>query len=187
MACRLVGAKPLSEPLLNIVNWTLRNIFQRNFTQNSNIFIQENTLENVVCEMAAILSRPQCVIVLHYRPFVLRIHHRQPADYPHQVPVMRKVFPWYCVILITELFICAMPSKRSCKLIVLYQWVPCAQFPVDCTIEMDNMDGRTFVRFAPGTIIYIYIYIYIYITPSINAISTSDIFSWNSNANKISE
>ena len=26
-----------------------------------NIFIQENALENIVSEMAAILSRPQCV------------------------------------------------------------------------------------------------------------------------------
>ena len=32
-----------------------------NFNRNSNIFIQENVLENVVCEMASILSRPQCV------------------------------------------------------------------------------------------------------------------------------
>ena len=29
--------------------------------QNWNIFIQENTFENVVCEMASILSPPQCV------------------------------------------------------------------------------------------------------------------------------
>ena len=45
----------------NIVNWTLRNKLQWNFNWNSNIFIQENALENVVCEMASILSRPQCV------------------------------------------------------------------------------------------------------------------------------
>ena len=35
--------------------------FQWNFNRNSNIFIQENAFENVVCEMASILSRPQCV------------------------------------------------------------------------------------------------------------------------------
>ena len=45
----------------NIVNWALRNKFQWNFNRNSNIFIQENALENVVCEMASILFRPQCV------------------------------------------------------------------------------------------------------------------------------
>ena len=37
------------------------NKLQWNFIWNSNIFIQENAFESVVCEMAAILSRPQCV------------------------------------------------------------------------------------------------------------------------------
>ena len=32
--------------------------------RNSYIFIQENAFENVVCEMAANLSRPQCVKIL---------------------------------------------------------------------------------------------------------------------------
>ena len=45
----------------NIVNWTLGNKLQWNFNRNSNIFIQEIAFENVVCEMASILSRPQCV------------------------------------------------------------------------------------------------------------------------------
>ena len=44
----------------DIVNWTLRNKLQWNFNQYSYIFIQENSFENVVCEMASILSRPQC-------------------------------------------------------------------------------------------------------------------------------
>ena len=35
--------------------------FSVKFNLNSKIFIQENALENVVCEMASILSRPQCV------------------------------------------------------------------------------------------------------------------------------
>ena len=39
------------------MNLTLRNKFQRNLNRNSNIFIQENVIENVVCEVAAILSR----------------------------------------------------------------------------------------------------------------------------------
>ena len=33
--------------------------------RNSNIFIQENAFESVVCETAAILSRPQCVSRYH--------------------------------------------------------------------------------------------------------------------------
>ena len=37
------------------------NKLQWNFNRNSNIFIQENAFESVVCEMAAILSRPQWV------------------------------------------------------------------------------------------------------------------------------
>ena len=37
------------------------NKLQWNFNQNSNIFIKENALEHVVCDMASILSRPQCV------------------------------------------------------------------------------------------------------------------------------
>ena len=45
----------------NIVNWTLGNKLQRNFNRNSNIFIEENTFENVLCEMLFISSRPQCV------------------------------------------------------------------------------------------------------------------------------
>ena len=39
----------------------LRTNFSNFFFRNSNIFIQQNALENVVCEMASILSRPQCV------------------------------------------------------------------------------------------------------------------------------
>ena len=51
MACRLDDAKPLSEPMqenceLNHPRW--------NINRNSNIFIQENALEKVVCEMASI-------------------------------------------------------------------------------------------------------------------------------------
>ena len=45
----------------NIVNWSLRNKLQWKFNRNSNIFIHENAIESVVCEMAAIFSQPQCV------------------------------------------------------------------------------------------------------------------------------
>ena len=38
-----------------------KNIFQWKFNQNITIFIEENARENVVCEMASILYRPQCV------------------------------------------------------------------------------------------------------------------------------
>ena len=84
MAWRRSGDKPLSEPVVvNLLThicvtrpqWVkeiflhenlsliLRayHLLQWNFDQNLYIFIQENTFENVVCEMAAILSWPQCV------------------------------------------------------------------------------------------------------------------------------
>ena len=59
MACRLAGAKPLSEPMLKYS--TLGSKLQWNINRNLHIFIQENTFESVVCEMVSILSRPQRV------------------------------------------------------------------------------------------------------------------------------
>ena len=41
--------------------WTLSNKLQWKFNYNWNIFIKKNAFENVVWEMSAILSRPQCV------------------------------------------------------------------------------------------------------------------------------
>ena len=45
----------------NTVNWTIGSKLQWNCNRYSYIFIQENAFENVVCEMASILSRSQCV------------------------------------------------------------------------------------------------------------------------------
>ena len=33
----------------DVINWTLRNKLQWNFNQNTNIFIQENVSENIIC------------------------------------------------------------------------------------------------------------------------------------------
>ena len=44
-----------------MINSNIRNTFQWNLERNSYIFIQENAFENFVCELATILSRPQCV------------------------------------------------------------------------------------------------------------------------------
>ena len=44
-----------------MANWTLRNKLQWKFNRNSNTFIQKNAFESVVCEMTAILYRPQSV------------------------------------------------------------------------------------------------------------------------------
>ena len=47
-----------------IINWTLRNKLKWNFNQNKKIFIHENASENIVCEIAAILSRGRWVKVM---------------------------------------------------------------------------------------------------------------------------
>ena len=52
-----------------LFNWTLRNKLQWNFNRNSYIFIQENTFENVIRKMTAILSRGRWVkCACNYQP-----------------------------------------------------------------------------------------------------------------------
>ena len=53
-----------------MVNSKLRNKFEWHPKRNSQIFIQENAFENVVCEMAVILSQPQCGITIAQALFV---------------------------------------------------------------------------------------------------------------------
>ena len=64
MACRLVGANHYLNQCWNIVNWTLGNKFQWKLNEDISISFQENTFENVVCKMAAILSWSRCVTML---------------------------------------------------------------------------------------------------------------------------
>ena len=56
MACHLFGAETLPEPVLTYCQWDPRNKLQWNLNQYTKKFIHENTVDNVVCEMAAILS-----------------------------------------------------------------------------------------------------------------------------------
>ena len=81
MACRLFGAKPLPETMLNffLVNWTLRNKLQWNSNRNTIFFIRKNAFENVVCEMVAILSTERWVNVSLPWPWL-------PAWIPPQPP-----------------------------------------------------------------------------------------------------
>ena len=59
----------------NIVNWTLGIKLQWKSNRNSDIFIQENAFESVVCEMAAMLSRPRCVkIAIEFLPNISANH-----------------------------------------------------------------------------------------------------------------
>ena len=60
MACRLIGAKQLSEPSWNIVNpWRKR---QSNIYRHAYIFIQRNAFWNVMWKTAAISRRSHCGI-----------------------------------------------------------------------------------------------------------------------------
>ena len=56
MACRLAGAKPLSGPMLEYFNWTLRNKLQWNLNRNSLIFIKKMYLK-----MSSGNLRPFCL------------------------------------------------------------------------------------------------------------------------------
>ena len=59
MACRLFGAKPLSEPVLS--HSQLDPQEQTSVKFESKHFIHENAYENIVCGMAAILSRERWI------------------------------------------------------------------------------------------------------------------------------
>ena len=61
MACRLDGAKPLSETMLDYCYLNPYEQTSVKFQSEFKHFIHENALENVVCEIASILSRPQCI------------------------------------------------------------------------------------------------------------------------------
>ena len=67
------------------------NIFQWKFNQNAVIFIEENAHENVVCEMASILSRPQCVNLripmcfLWLSPEALKTYKKWNFEYTQQI------------------------------------------------------------------------------------------------------
>ena len=67
----------------NIVNRTLGNKLQWNLNRNSNIFIEENTFENVICEMLFNSSWPQSVKIS------LKLVHRRPINNnPELVQIM---------------------------------------------------------------------------------------------------
>ena len=61
MTCHLIGPKPLSEAKLARFNQALSNKFQLKLNQNSTILFYVKDFESVVCKMAVILFRPQCV------------------------------------------------------------------------------------------------------------------------------
>ena len=60
-----------------IVNWTIRNKLMWNFNQNTKLFIRENESENIVCEMAAILSKGRWVNTIRMPKWGRRYHQIQ--------------------------------------------------------------------------------------------------------------
>ena len=53
-----------------IINWTLTDKLQWNFNQNTKLFIYKNTPENIIWEMAAILSRGKWVNIKYHLSFL---------------------------------------------------------------------------------------------------------------------
>ena len=74
----IVSDNGLSTDRCQAITWTNAGILligpwgtklnEWNFNQNTNIFIHENAFENIVCETAAILFRPQCVNIFQAYP-----------------------------------------------------------------------------------------------------------------------
>ena len=92
----------------NIVNSNIRNKLQCNLKRNSCIFIRENAFENVVCEKASILSRPQCVKTIRNLNLALvpitgalvkTKEFVSKWESPHKEPATRKNFPFDDVIV----------------------------------------------------------------------------------------
>ena len=67
MTCRLFGAKPLSEPMLCYVIWTLGKKLQWNSNQDTIFFIRTKEYEYIVYKIASILSRVRWVngVIFH--------------------------------------------------------------------------------------------------------------------------
>ena len=61
MACCLFSVKPLSAPMLIYCQLDPEEQISVTFNLKFKVFIQENSLEDAVCEIAAILSQPQSV------------------------------------------------------------------------------------------------------------------------------
>ena len=57
MACCLIGAKPLSKPMLGYCQLDPYEQTSVKSNQNTKLFIHENAFENIVCRMTTILSR----------------------------------------------------------------------------------------------------------------------------------
>ena len=67
MACRLDGAKPLSEPMLTYCELDPKEHISMKFYLELNILIEENACEHVVCEMMTQVDQRLINVVLGKR------------------------------------------------------------------------------------------------------------------------
>ena len=116
----------------NIVNWILRNKFQWNFNRYSNIFIPENAFENVVCEMASILSWPQCVNTL-----TARQNGHQFPDNNFKFIVLNKNIQILIKISLKG------PINNIPTLVQIMAWRQPCDKPLSEPIETVSADGRS--------------------------------------------
>ena len=92
MNCRLLGTKPSSEPKPSLAYCQC----QRNFNQP---FVQRNEFQNVLWNVAGILSRPRCVIYLICAVYpgwlyaVKETYTRNTSFYTYLYQLMKKTMP----------------------------------------------------------------------------------------------
>ena len=75
-----------------IINWTLEYSLQRNLNQNTQFFIHEHASENIVCDMAAILSRGRWVKYMEHHILCVEWNHQFPSFGPrNRLPIFWSV------------------------------------------------------------------------------------------------
>ena len=106
MTCWPYGAKPLSEPMPGYCSLDSWEQISANQNQNTTVFIQENGLENIVCQMVAPLSWPQCA------QWLMEYTGGNPITYLHS----RKVWDekWGCYLIINVLSIVYCLINQHC-------------------------------------------------------------------------
>ena len=108
----------------NIVNWALRNKLQWNLNRNLSIFIQENALENVVCEMASILSRPQCVLTGPMMSQLYRLRHYGITRPQYVNPIVGFIFHSNRKVALSEYMYMAITSSGNLSCCVVWAVLP---------------------------------------------------------------
>ena len=85
MTCRLFGAKPWSKPMLDCCQLNPYGQTSVKFNQTAKLFIHLNSSENIVCEMAASLSRGTWVILPTIDCFSNSFFRQSRKDYQSSV------------------------------------------------------------------------------------------------------